>query len=163
MLKAYTDSTWGDDLANRRSRSGGVLFFNNSMISSWSKQQATTALSSTDAEYQAMSLATQEIIYYRQLFKEIGYEQMSPTPLLGDNKGALALTVSTKHHPRVKHIDIRFHFTREQVEMKAVELKYVSTHEQIADLFTKPLGKAPFLKLKALLHVQAWGGVMDKK
>ena len=162
-LQAFADATWGDDLANRRSRSGGVMLFNKSMISCWSKQQATTALSSTDAEYQALSLATQEIIYYRQLFKEIGYEQHRPTILFGDNKGALALTVSTKHHPRVKHIDIRFHFTREQVEMKAIELKYVPTTDQIADIFTKPLNKAPFIKLKAYLHVQAWGGVKHQE
>ena len=104
-----------------------------------------------------MSMATQEIIYHRQLLKEIGYAQDGPTALLGDNKGALALTVSTKYHSRVKHIDIRFHFTREQVQMNVVELKYVSTKEQIADIFTKPLSKAPFDKLKAQLHVQAWG------
>jgi hypothetical protein len=158
-LRCYTDSTWGDDLDNRRSRSGGVMFFSNSLISAWSKQQSTVALSSTDAEYQAMSLATQEIMYYRQLLQEIGYPQDEATPLLGDNKGALALSVSTKNHPRVKHIDIRFHFTREQVELKAIDLNYVSTQDQVADIFTKALPKGPFEKLKALLHVQAWGGV----
>jgi hypothetical protein len=158
-LKCYADATWADDLENRRSRSGGVMFFNGSLISCWSKQQSTVAMSSTDAEYQAMSLATQEILYYRQLLREISFPQLISTPLLGDNKGALDLTVSTKNHPRVKHIDIRFHFIREQVEWKAVLLQYVSTHDQIADIFTKPLARPAFQKLKALLHVQAWGGV----
>ena len=91
-------------MENRRSRSGGVMFFNGSMISCWSKQQTTVALSSTDAEYQALSMATQEILYYRQLLKEISFTQLKSSPLLGDNKGALDLTVSTKNHPRVKHI-----------------------------------------------------------
>ena len=106
------------------------------MISYWSKQQSTVAISSTDAEYQALSLVTQEILYYRQLLNEISFTELNSTPILGDNKGALDLTVSTKNHPRVKHIDIRFHFIREQIEWKALILDYVSTHEQIADIFT---------------------------
>ena len=159
LLHGYADSTWGDDLENRRSRSGGVLFFNGSLISAWSKQQPTPALSSTESEYQAMCLATQEVMYFRQLLKEIGYFQLVPTIIFGDNKGALDLSVSTKQHNRVKHIDIKFHFIRDQVEMKTIELEYVPTTEQIADIFTKPLAKGPFHKLKQHLHVQLWGGV----
>jgi hypothetical protein len=106
-----------------------------------------------------MALATQEILYYRQLLQEIHFVQDDATTLLGDNQGALDLTVSTKNHPRVKHIDIRFHFIREQVEFKTVSLQYVPTSEQIADLFSKPLANPAFNNLKAELHVQAWGGV----
>ncbi len=131
------------------------MFFNGSMISAWSKQQATVALSSTDAEYQALSIATQEVMYYRQLLNELKWPQVGPTQLLGDNQGALDLTVSTKHHPRVKHIDIRFHFIREQVKMNTIDLGYIATADQIADIFTKPLARIPFEKLKAALHVQA--------
>jgi hypothetical protein len=161
-LKCYSDSTWGDDTTNRRSRSGGVMFFNNSLISAWSKQQSTAALSSTDAEYQAMSMATQEILYYRQLLQELHYIQQDATPLFGDNQGAMDLTVSTKNHPRVKHIDIRFHFIREQVELKTVEVKYVPTAFQIADIFTKPLARNLFEKFKDMLYIRDWWGIDSK-
>jgi hypothetical protein len=135
------------------------MFFNGSMISAWSKQQLTVAMSSTEAEYQALALGTQEILYFRQLLQEIGYEQMEPTLLLGDNKGALDLSVSTKNHPRVKHIDIKFHFTREQAVQQTVILEYVPTKLQVADIFTKPLQKGLFNQFKKLLHVQARKGV----
>ena len=159
-LRCYADATWADDSDNRRSRSGGIMFFNGSLISAWSKQQATVALSSTDAEYQSMALGMQEILYYRSLLTELGLGSAFPSTLLGDNKGALDLSVSTKNHPRVKHIDIKFHFIREQVKLESTVLSYVNTLDQIADIMTKPLPKAQFLKLKAMMHVQSWGGVV---
>ena len=75
VLEAYSDSTWADDTVNRRSRTGGVLLFAGSSLTCWTTQQATFALSSTEAEYQAFTTAAQQILYYRQVLSELGYEQ----------------------------------------------------------------------------------------
>lgn len=158
-LSGYCDATWGDDQEYRRSRSGGVLFLCGSMISSWSKQQATVALSSAEAEYQSASLILQEILYFKQFMDELGIYSDGPIPIYCDNKGAIDLTISTKNHPRIKHIDIRFHFIREQVELKLIDFHYVHTSDQIADIFTKALPAHLFNKLKSKLSVQLWRGV----
>ncbi len=138
---------------------GGVIFFNGSMLTAWSRQQASVSLSSTEAEYQAMAVAVQEILFFRELLGQLGFPQMGPTPLLVDNKGAMDLAVSTKNHPRVKHISIKFHFVRDEVKNGKVSLKFVPTEDQVADVFTKPLGTHKFQKFKSLLNIHPWGGV----
>ena len=153
ILEAYSDATWGDDVVSRLSRSGGVIFLNGSLITCWSKLQKSHALSSTQAEYQAMALAAQEIIYFRHVLTELGFTQKHSTILNGDNQGALDLSVSTKHHPRMKHIDIKYHFLRDEVQKETLKVKYVSTDDQIADIFTKPLQRMKFNKFKSMLNV----------
>jgi len=73
-IKCYSDATWADCTETRRSRSGGVLFYNGTLISAHSHTQRSVSLSSTQAEYQALTSVIQEIIYYRQLLGELGYE-----------------------------------------------------------------------------------------
>jgi hypothetical protein len=153
-LKCYSDATWADDLENRRSRSGGVVMFGNCPILCWSKQQQTVALSSCEAEYQAAAYATQNVIYFRNLLKELQAFDEKPVKLYLDNKAAMDLTVSTKHHSRLKHIDIRYHFVREAYQSKLIDLCYVRTIDQIADVFTKPLGNTQFQKFRRLLQLE---------
>jgi hypothetical protein len=158
-LECYTDATWACDTSCRRSRSGGVLFFNGSLLTAWSRQQPSVSLSCTEAEYQAMAVAVQEVMFFRELLQQLGFKQETHTPLFVDNKGALDLAVSTKNHPKVKHISIKFHFVRDEVKSETVKLHYISTEDQIADVFTKPLGNLKFGKFKSLLHIQTRGGV----
>jgi hypothetical protein len=152
-LKCFSDSTWADDKSTRSSRSGGVLLYNGSLITAYSHVQRSISLSSTQAEYQALTSAIQEIIYFRQLLGEIGYEQNLPTPLLCDNQGALYLSVSTKNHIKTKHIALRYHYIRDTIKDKLVNLLYVSTKDQLADIMTKPLGKELFEKFRKLLGI----------
>ncbi len=159
MLEAYSDSTWADDTVNRRTRTGGVLLFAGSSLTCWTTQQATVALSSTEAEYQAFTTAAQQILYYRQVLSELGYEQSQATVLFGDNKGALSLAVTTKDHSRSKHIDIKHHFLRDCVKNGSIQLSFVSTTDQLADMFTKPLSYPKFSYFRTLLSIQARGGV----
>jgi hypothetical protein len=126
-LKAYSDATWADDPDTRLSRTGGVIFYNGSFISAHSHQQKSIALSATQAEYQALSSAVQQILYFRSLLTEINYPETIPTPLLCDNQGALYLAVSTKNHPKIKHIAIRYHFIRDAIHTESAQLKYVPT------------------------------------
>jgi hypothetical protein len=76
-----------------------------------------------------------------------------PTPLLCDNQGALFLSVSTKNHLRTKHIALRYHYIRDTIKDRFVNLLYVSTKEQLADVMTKPLGRDLFEKFRKLLGV----------
>ena len=156
-MTCYSDSTWGDDPTNGLSRTGGVLFFGGTVLACWTSQQVTVALSSTEAEYQAFTLAVQQILYYRQILFELGFMQSGATVLKGDNKGALSLAVTTKDHSRSKHINIKHHFIRDCVKDGTIKLEYVSTELQLADIFTKPLGVSKFQFFREKLLIQARG------
>ena len=115
---------------------------------SWlSKKQATVALSTTEAEYVALSTATQEAIWLRRLLTDVGGPLEEPIVINEDNQGAIAMAKNPVGHARTKHIDIRYHFVREGVQNGAIFLNYVATDEMIADILTKPLPKHPFEKL----------------
>ena len=115
---------------------------------SWlSKKQATVALSTAEAEYVALSAATQEAIWLRRLLTDVGESLEDPVVINEDNQGAIAMAKNPVGHARTKHIDIRYHFVCEGVQNGAIILKYVATDEMIADILTKPLPKHPFEKL----------------
>jgi len=89
----------------------------------------------------ALCSAVQEAIHLRQLFKDLGYAQNQPTIIYEDNQGCIALVGNPVFHKRTKHIDIRYHFIRERVASKEVEIQYMPTELQLADLLTKGLPK----------------------
>ena len=83
--------------------------------------------------------------------KSLGSKQEEPTPLYVDNTGAIALAKNDVTHGRTKHMDIEWHFIRERVKFGEIELRHVGTEDQLADIFTKPLTGARFLKLRGLV------------
>ena len=107
------------------------------------------ALSTTEAEYVALSTATQEAIWLRRLLEDIG------KPLDEPSQGAIAMAKNPVGHARTKHIDIHYHFVREGVQDKAIILKYVATGEMIADILTNPLPKCIFEKLVIKLGMKS--------
>ena len=153
-LVGYCDSDWAGDIDTRKSTSGYVFQFGNSAISWSSRKQATVARSSTEAEYVALSSATQEAIWLRRLMGDLG-KTMTNTPIViyEDNQGAIELTKNAKYHSRTKHIDISHHFVRERVMSKEIIVKYCPTEEMVADIMTKGLAKPSFQKLRKLLGV----------
>ena len=152
-LIGYSDSDWAGDVDTRRSTSGYTYYIGNSLVSWSSKKQATVAKSTTEAEYVALSLATQESIWLRRLLKSIGHGTVSPTVIHEDNQGAIEISRNPKHHNRTKHIDVSFHFTRERVGSKEVTVIHCPTSDMIADVMTKALGRVRFQKLRDLLGV----------
>ena len=141
VLYGYSDSDWAGDTERRKSTSGYVFMFGGAAISWCSKKQATVALSSAEAEYMAVCAATQEAIYLRALLKDLGHEQTTPTTIFQDNQGSIAMSKNTVNSRRTKHIDIRYHYTRDMVESGQIELEYIPTTEMVADCFTKPVTK----------------------
>lgn len=145
---AFTDANWGGDLDDRKSTSGMVTKINGCAISWRSKKQNVVAQSSAEAEYIATSDAVKETLWQRQLLTELTFPPTSGTVLRGDNETAIALAKNNILHNRTKHIDIRHHFLRDHIRSKEIDLQWVSTNEQEADIFTKALGKQPFARFR---------------
>ena len=123
---------------------------------SWkSKKQRTVALSSTEAEYMALSEATQEAIWLKAFLCELGeMSSDAAVKIFEDNQGSIALAKNPEHHKRTKHIDIRYHFVREKVEDGQVILEYISTLDMLADIMTKPIPATQFCVLRGKLGIQ---------
>ena len=143
-LIRYSDADWGENRDNRRSTTGYVFLMADGPVTWTSRMQKTVARSLTEAEYMALSEGCSEIAWLTSLQKEIGYGQPSPVPMVSDNQGAIFLAINPAHDRRLKHVDIRYHFVREYVAEKRVNIVYISTDEMLADILTKPLGRVKF-------------------
>ena len=153
QLIGYSDSDWCGDKVDRRSTSGYVFKFMNAVISWSSKKQNIVALSSCEAEYVSASDAAQQMLWLESLLDELKVGYVKPVQLLVDNKSAISLAKNPVAHGRSKHIETRFHFIRDQVNKKKLELVYCTTEDQLADVFTKPLRVERFEKLRDMLGV----------
>ena len=119
---------------------------------SWkSEKQSTIALSSTEAEYIAASEAAREIMGFRTFLNDIHYPQTLPTDLYVDNLTAINMTKEEGHNDRRKHINVKYHYIRERVQEKDINIKWIETKEQQADILTKPLPKDTFTYLRKLV------------
>ncbi len=114
------------------------------------RQTPLVAIRVAEAEYMALSDCTKEALYAINLLSEF-FEMKTPVSINIDNKGAGYIAENYINNKRTKHIDIRYHFVRQYIELKTIELFYVSTHENVADIFTKPLGPEVFNKLCLML------------
>ena len=139
FISGYTDSDWAGDLNTHRSTGGFVFLACGAAISWSSKLQLSPALSSTEAKYMACTRATQEAIWLRQLLEQLGYKQMTPTKIKGDNQGAIALAKNFGDHPCTKHIQLRYHFIHFAITDGQISLDYVPTQNMITDGLTKGL------------------------
>ncbi|GJQ93873.1 hypothetical protein Tco_0005012 [Tanacetum coccineum] len=144
-LTAYADADHAGCQDSRRSTSGSAQFLGDRLVSWSSKKQRSTAISTTEAEYIAMSGCCAQILWMRNgsQLKDYGF-LFNKIPLYCDNKSAIALSCNNVQHSRSKHIDIRHHFIREQVENGVVELYFVETNYQLADILTKALPRERF-------------------
>lgn len=150
-LVGYTDADFARDIDTRRSTTGYVFLANSSAITWRSHRQKTVALSTTEAECMAACEGAKEAIWLRQLLTDIGYPQTSPTILNVDNQGAIRLIGNPELHHSTKHIDIRLKFIRELKKNKTIDIIFVNTDMQYADIFTKPLTAQRFINNVKLL------------
>jgi hypothetical protein len=136
-LTGYSDASYANCLDTRRSYSGYTFFLGDSAISWISKKQQPVSTSTTEAEYMALSLAARQAIWYKHSFEQ--FKIKIPIRLLCDNQSAIQLAQNPVLHQRSKHIDIHYHFIREQLQCNEMTLEYISTNENIADIMTKGL------------------------
>lgn len=151
---AYSDSDWANGKVDRKSISGWVAKLNGDPISWSSKKQRTVALSTCEAELYAKAAAIQEVLWLRGLLKELGLNMETGSTVHGDNQSAISVAKNGVRSDRTKHVDVKYHFVTESIENGEVVLKWVSTHHQQADIFTKALPAPAFLHFRKLLMTQ---------
>lgn len=139
-LYGVVDSDWGANITDRRSYSGYALILGGAAISWEARKQRTVSLSSTEAEYIAISEAAKETLYITSLLGDIGINYESVT-LFNDSQSAQKLIKGLGYNSRTKHIDIRHHFVRDCIRNQNIQLEYLSTESMPADMLTKPVSK----------------------
>lgn len=153
----YTDADWAGSSYDRKSTSGYVFSLGSGAVSWSSKKQPTVALSSTEAEYRGAAMAACEIAWLRKLLQSFGHTLMQPVTLFCDNMSSIQLASNPVFHARTKHIEVHYHYVQEKVLAHEIDLVYVSTHEQVADIFTKSLGTEKLQKFRTMLGVLDFG------
>lgn len=150
ILCGYVDSDWGGNDIDRKSTTGYFFkLFENCTITWNTKRQTSVAASSTEAEYMALFEAVREGLWLKSLAESIKLNISEPIIIYEDNNGCISIANNPTSHKRSKHIDIKYHFSREQVESNIFKLLYIPTDQQLADALTKPLPAPRFLNFRS--------------
>ncbi|GJR49219.1 retrovirus-related pol polyprotein from transposon TNT 1-94 [Tanacetum coccineum] len=143
----YADSDHAGDYVDRKSTSGICTFMGCCLTSWFSKKQTALAISTTEAEYVSAGKACQQALWMKQALVDYGI-RLDDIPIMCDNKGAIDLSKNPVQHSRTKHIEIRHHFLRDNVQKGNISIEKVSSEDNIADILTKPLKREPFNYLR---------------
>jgi hypothetical protein len=153
QLTAYSDVDWTNCVDERKRISGGAFFLGDSLVAWLSKKQGSISLSTTEEEYIAAATCCTQILWMIQTLADLKVTYIDPIPIHCDNTSAISVSKNPFLHSKTKHIPIKYHFLREQVTNTIVQLNYIPSTEQIADIFTKPLATTPFRYLRQKLGV----------
>ena len=121
-LVGFSDGDWAGDMDDRHSTTGYLFLMSGAVIDWFSKKQSIVALSTTEAEYVALSAATQEVVWLNRFLSDIKATPQMPVVIKEDNQGTIALAKNPISHNRTKHIDIKFHYVREALEDGIINL-----------------------------------------
>jgi hypothetical protein len=141
-LNIFCDADWAAN-ADRKSISGYVFTLAGGAISWSSKKQNSVALSTAEAEYIAATHVAKQAIWFRSLFRELGFPQPTTSTIFMDNQAAVTIAHNPQHHSRTKHIDIAHHFLRDLVKRGTLNTVYVKTENNLADILTKGIPRFP--------------------
>jgi len=147
VLETFCDADYAGDVDNRRSTTGYVILYGTSPISWCTRRQPIVALSSTEAEYISAAECVKELLFLKTLLQELTNEDVEAN-LHMDNQSAMTLMRNGVFNRRSKHIDVRYHFLSENIKKGKIKLSYVPSSENLADVFTKPLGNVKFAYFK---------------
>lgn len=163
-LHAYSDADWAGCHTDCKSTGGYAIFLGSNLVSWTSRKQRTVARSSTESEYKVLADTAVELTWLQTLMFELGIYLSLPPTLWCDNIGATYLCANPVFYARTKHVEIDFHFVRDKVARKDLNVQFLSTKDQLADIFTKPLASSRHKLLCSKLHVvyfprSACGGI----
>ncbi|KAI3505835.1 hypothetical protein L1887_28122 [Cichorium endivia] len=142
-LQAFTDSDHAGCKLDRKSTSGGCQFLGGRLVSWSSKKRNCVALSSAEAEYVAASTCCSQVLWMKTQLLDYGYRFLQ-VPIYCDSKSAIAISHNPIQHSMTKHIDLRYHFIKDQIMEGNIELYFIPTDDQVADVFTKALDSTKF-------------------
>nr|GEV81226.1 retrovirus-related Pol polyprotein from transposon TNT 1-94 [Tanacetum cinerariifolium] len=153
-LTAFLNSDHAGCLDSRKSTFGGIQFLGGDKLVSWSsKKQDCTSMSLAEAEYVSLSACCAQVLWMRTQLTDYGFH-FDKIPMYRDSKAAIAISCNPVQHYRTKHIDVRYHFIKEKVEKGIIELFFVRTEYQLADLFIKALSEDRFKYLVRRLGIR---------
>ncbi|SOV08820.1 uncharacterized protein UDID_17752 [Ustilago sp. UG-2017a] len=153
-LVAHSDANWVSDATiQRRSTSGSVVLVYGNPVAWKSVTQKCVSLSAVEAEFIAAMEATREVLFLKQLLRSIGIATGTPT-VYSDNTGCIQVSKDPAQHWKLKHIDTKYHFVRNNVQEGRVQIKYVDTTRNLADVLTKPIGRQAMQQARSGLHLQ---------
>jgi histone deacetylase 1/2 len=154
LLEAYSDADYAGCPDDRHSTGGYCVYLGHNPISWSAKKQRTVSRSSTEAEYRQLAYTAAELSWIRSLFKDLGIRLSTPR-IWCDNISSISLASNPVFHARTKHLEVDYHYVRDKVVRKELEVCYLSTTDQVADIFTKGLSKSRFLLLTNKLMVRS--------
>eukprot|EP00253_Pinus_taeda_P031054 PITA_31054 len=143
-VTAYNDADWAGSIDDWKSTSGNAFFLGDCLVSWLSKKQSSISLSTTECKYIAATDCCTQILWMKEALKDLDICTNQPITIYCDNTSAISLNKNPVMHSRTKHIPIKYHFLCEQAAEQNIVLEYISTKEQIADIFTKPIPREAF-------------------
>jgi hypothetical protein len=140
IISMYADSSWADDIPTRKSSYGYFNLLNQSPLSWRSKLSPTVVTGTMSAEYHSDSEATREAMFTIELYQELGIEIQMPIPIYGDNQSAREYSKVQKVTHLSKHMQVKWHVVREQKELGNIDVPWIRSADNWADIMTKALG-----------------------
>ena len=144
QLHGWCDADWAGCPLTRRSLTGWIVFLGNSPVSWKTKKQHIVSRSSAEAECRSMAMTTCELTWLKALLESLGVSHLAPMSLHCDNQSALHMSQNPVFHERTKHIEVDCHFIRDAIVAGSITTKFVTSSLQLADIFTKALGKQQY-------------------
>lgn len=143
-VEGYTDADWASDNTNKRSTSGYFTFVGGNLVTWRSKKQKVVARSSAEAEFRAMAQGICELLWVKNVLKDLGFKPRVVMPLYCDNKAVIAIAHNPVQHDRTKHVEVDRHFIIEKLEAQIIEVPFVKSGDQLADMLTHAVSSSVF-------------------